>query len=39
MKYRTFRNTVSMVLFLALGGTCYGCYAWWQKSLADEEFA
>lgn len=39
MKYRTFRNIVSMVLFLALGGTCYGCYAWWQKSLADEEFA
>jgi hypothetical protein len=28
-----------MVLFLAMGGTCYGCYAWWQKSLADEEFA
>jgi hypothetical protein len=39
MKYRTFRNIVSMVLFLAMGGTCYGCYAWWQKSLADEEFA
>lgn len=39
MKYRTFRDIVSMVLFLAMGGTCYGCYAWWQKSLADEEFA
>jgi guanyl-specific ribonuclease Sa len=37
VKYRTFRNVVAMVMFLALGGTCYGCYAWWHKSLAEEE--
>ena len=37
MKYRNFRNAVAMVAFLALGGTCYGCYGWWQHSLAQEE--
>ncbi len=37
MKYRTFRNLVAMGLFLAMGGTCYGCYAWWHSKLAEEE--
>jgi hypothetical protein len=37
MKFRTFRNVIAMVLFLSLGGTCYGCYAWWQRSLLVEE--
>lgn len=39
MKFRTFRNTIAMVLFLGTGVTCGGCYAWWQSSLAREEFA
>lgn len=39
MKYRTFRNLVSVALFLAMGGTCYGCYARWQRSLTQDEFA
>ena len=37
MKFRTFRNVIAMVLFLSLGGTCYGCFAWWQRSLLVEE--
>ena len=37
MKFNTFRNIVSMVLFLGLGGTCYGCYAWWQRGLTVEQ--
>lgn len=37
MKFTTFRNIVSMVLFLGLGGTCYGCYAWWQRGLTVEQ--
>lgn len=36
MKYRTFRNIAGMVGFLAIGGSCYGCYAYWHKSMADE---
>ena len=39
MKYRTFRNLVSSALFLAMGGTCYGCYSWWHRSLSHDEFA
>ena len=39
MKYRTFRNVLSLGLFAALGGTCYGCYACWHSSMAGEESA
>ncbi len=33
MKYTTFRNIVGMVVFLALGGSCYACYGCAQKEL------
>ncbi len=37
MKYRDFRNIAAVVAFAALGGTCYGCYAWWQVGIARTE--
>jgi hypothetical protein len=37
MKYRSFRNIVALAAFVALGGTCYGCYAWWQVGMAQDE--
>jgi hypothetical protein len=34
-KYKTFRNTVAVVGFLAIGGSCYGCYAYWQHGINE----
>jgi hypothetical protein len=37
MKYRHFRNVVALVVFGALGGTCYGCFACWNHEIAAQE--
>jgi hypothetical protein len=37
MKFTTFRNITSLVLFAAVGGSCYGCYFYWSRAITHEE--
>jgi hypothetical protein len=37
MKFTTFRNITSLVLFAAVGGSCYGCYFYWSRAITHQE--
>lgn len=37
MKFTTFRNIVTLVLLASIGGSCYGCYFYWNRAIAHQE--
>lgn len=37
MKFTTFRNIVTLVLFASIGGSCYGCYFYWNRAITHQE--
>ena len=37
MKFTTFKNIVTLVLFASIGGSCYGCYFYWNRAITHQE--
>ena len=36
LKFKTFRNIVTLVLFASIGGSCYGCYFYWSRAITHQ---